>query len=168
MFYKLLPIIILLLGLGSSVHTQVPYHELAKDTIISHRFLLGTTYLLDGKKLNLEVMRWFMIDHPQAYDHIQAALVSDQAAAIGYTIGTLSLLTGYLVSQENKAAGRDMMIIGGGSIGAGLIFTMVSRVYQKSAVQRYNKDIKKMYFKKQGIGVHLQITPAKVGLIGSW
>lgn len=151
---------------------QSPYHELAKDTIITRPIFLGNKYLLDGKDLNLEVMQWFMLGHPKAHDNIQVAIVSDQVAAVSYTIGSLSFLTGYLVSQENKAAGRDFMLFGGGSIGVGLLFSVISGSYQRRAVELYNLDIKKEHHLQQnnkvGASFQLQLSPAGLGLEGRW
>jgi len=156
----------------ATANAQSPYHELAKDTIITRPVFLGNKYLLAGKDLNLEVMQWFMLDHPKAHDNIRVAIVSDQVAAVSYTIGSLSFLTGYLVSQENKAAGRDLMLFGGGSIGVGLLFSVISGSYQRRAVELYNLDIKKEHHRKQknnlGASFQLQLSPAGLGLEGRW
>jgi hypothetical protein len=149
-------------------NAQTPYHELAKDTIITQRMLLGNVYLLDGKKMNLEVMEWFMLDHPAAHDNIQVALISDQVAAVSYTMGTLSLLTGYLISQESQAAGRDLIFLGGGGIGIGLLCSILSGAYRKRAVSLYNWDIRKDYFNVPKVGLSVELIPGGLCLSGKW
>ena len=91
---------------------------MAKDTIITRPILFGNAYLLDGKRLNIQVMQWIMTDHPFAHDQIRVSVVSGQMAAVGYTVGGMIFLGGLLVWQDDKAAGKDLMLMGGAGIGA--------------------------------------------------
>lgn len=168
MYYKLHLTLLLNLFVGLCTYAQSPYHELARDTIITRRIFLGNVYLLDGKKLNLEVMQWFMSEHPSAYDQIQVAVVADQAAAVSYTLGSLALLSGVLVGQDNEAAGRDLMLMGSGGIGGGLVFTLISGAYQRRAVSSYNNSIKQQYYKRKKINYSLQMKGGGVSIVGRW
>ncbi|MCO6475812.1 MAG: hypothetical protein J5I94_04285 [Phaeodactylibacter sp.] len=143
MVRKLLLAIALSCLLSSGAFAQSPYHELAKDTIITRPVLFGNIYLLDGKQLNIQVMQWFMTDHPMAHDQIRVAVVSGQLAAVSYTVGGMIFLGGLLIRQDDRAAGQDLMLMGGAGIGAGLLFTLVSGGHQRKAVQLYNEDIRK-------------------------
>ncbi|MCB0550233.1 MAG: hypothetical protein KDD19_21875 [Phaeodactylibacter sp.] len=123
--------------------SQSPYHEMAKDTIITRPILFGNAYLLDGKQLNITVMQWFMSDHPLAHDQIRVAVVSGQMAAVSYTVGGMIFLGGFLIRQDDNAAGDDLMLMGSAGIGAGLLLTLISSGHQRRAVQLYNEDIKR-------------------------
>lgn len=143
MFRKLLLAIALCALLPALAYLQSPYHELAKDTIITHPAFFGNIYLLDGKQLNTQVMQWFMTDHPLAHDQIRVAVVSGQMAAVSYTVGGMFFLGGFLIRQDDRAAGEDLMLMGGAGIGAGLLLTIVSGGHQRRAVQLYNEDIRR-------------------------
>ncbi|MCO6489619.1 MAG: hypothetical protein J5I98_14485 [Phaeodactylibacter sp.] len=145
MFRKLLSSITLCFLSLAGVFSQSPYHELAKDTIITRPALFGNAYLLDGKRLNIQVMQWFMTDHPLAHDQMQVAVVSDQMAAVSYTIGGIIFLGGLLIRQDNRGTGEDLMLLGGAGIGGGLLLSIISGSHQRRAVQLYNEDIKRYY-----------------------
>jgi hypothetical protein len=125
-----------------SLSAQTTYNQLVRDTIITHSGFLAPTYLLNGKKLNLTVMQWFMSDYPVAYDPIRAAVVSDQLSVVSYSIGGLIAVTGLLVIQTNEGLGREMLMVGGGGLGGGLILQFLSAGYQKKAVREYNQCIR--------------------------
>lgn len=134
-----------------SLRSQTPYHELAKDTIVTRPVFMGNTYLLDGKKLNIQVMQWFMTDHPLAHDQIRGAVLTDQLAAVSFTIGGIIFLGGVLIRQDDQGVGEDLMLMGGAGIGAGLLFSIVSGGHQHRAVQLYNEDIKRYYNPSAGV-----------------
>ena len=145
MFRKLLLAIAFCCLMPLAALSQSPYHELAKDTIVTRAAFLGNAYLLDGKRLNRQVMQWFMTDHPLAHDQIRVADVSGQMAAVGYTLGGMIFLGGFLLSQDERSSGSDLMLMGGAGIGAGLLLTLISSGHQRRAVQLYNEDIKQYY-----------------------
>ena len=151
MIRELLFTSVLCFSLFAGTFSQSPYHEMAKDTIITRPILFGNAYLLDGKRLNIQVMQWFMTDHPFAHDQIRVSVVSGQMAAVGYTVGGMIFLGGLLVWQDDKAAGKDLMLMGGAGIGAGLFFSIISGGHQRKAVQLYNEDIKRYYDSSAGL-----------------
>jgi len=143
---------------------QNTYKEIAQDTIVTLPGFLGNTYLLDGKKLNLQVMQWFMSDHPNAYSNIRAATLSDQLSVAGYTVGGVFLLSGFLVKDEDAALSRDLLLWGGIGIGSGLILQVVSLSYQKSAIRIYNDDIRR-YYRKKEFSIYLEGSGEGVGVL---
>jgi hypothetical protein len=128
--------------LSSYLFGQSPYRSLEQDTIITRPGFFGNVYLLDGKRLNLQVMQWFMTGHPAAYNNIRAATATDQLAAAGYITGSLIFLSGYLISQEDRSTGNDLMLTGSLGLGAGLLLTIVSNSFQHKAVLLYNEDVR--------------------------
>ncbi len=142
MLNKLLPILLFHLLLCGWLLGQGPYRPLSQDTIITRPGFLGNVYLLDGKRLNLQVMQWFMTGHPAAYNNIRAATATDQLAAAGYITGSLIFLSGYLISQEDRSTGNDLMLTGSLGLGAGLLLTIVSNSFQHKAVLLYNEDVR--------------------------
>ncbi|HQU59016.1 MAG: hypothetical protein KDD02_09435 [Phaeodactylibacter sp.] len=136
---------------------QDTFHELAQDTIVTRPAFLGNVYLLDGKRINLQVMQWFMTDHPLAYDQIRGAAVTDQMAVIGYTAGGLIFLSGYLIGQQDQGTGNDLMLMGGAGLGAGFFLTLISNGYKRRAVLFYNKDIRQFHQKDKNVGLKFGI-----------
>lgn len=132
---------------------QELYHHLAQDTIITRPTFFGNVYLLDGKRLNLQVMQWFMTGHPQAYDQIKVAQVTSQLAVVSFTAGGLVFLSGYLIGREDPPLGNDLMLLGGSGLGAGLLLTLVSNGYQRRAVKFYNGDIRLYHSTGKGVGL---------------
>ena len=145
MLRKLLSTVALSVAIAANAFSQSPYHELAQDTIITRPIFFGNAYLLDGKPLSLQVMQWFMTDHPLAHDQIRVAVVSDQLAAVSFTVGGIIFLGGILVRQGDQGAGEDLMLMGGAGLGGGLLFSIISGGHQRRAVQLYNEDIKRTY-----------------------
>lgn len=141
-----------------NLRAQTPYHELAKDTIITRPILFGNAYLLDGKTLNMQVMQWFMKDHPMAHDQIRVAVISDQLAAVSFTAGGMIFLGGILIREDNPGAGQDLMLMGGAGLGAGLLFSIISGGHQRRAVQLYNEDIRRYYNSSAGLAWQLGLS----------
>lgn len=83
-----------------------------------------------------------MQDYPAAKKEISAAIVTDQLSVVGYTVGSIFTITGLLAYEPNKRLGQDLMMMGGVSLGAGILFQLVSGKYKKRAVERYNKSIR--------------------------
>ncbi|MCB0560284.1 MAG: hypothetical protein H6573_33140 [Lewinellaceae bacterium] len=155
MIRELLFTSILCFSLLAGALSQSPYHEMAKDTIITRPLFFGNAYLLDGKRLNIQVMQWFMTDHPLAHDQIRVSVVSGQMAGVGYTVGGMIFLGGLLVGQDDRAAGEDLMLMGGVGIGAGLLLSIISGGHQRRAVQLYNEDIKRYFNSSAGMEWHI-------------
>ncbi len=155
---KLLAIPALVLLLGQLSFGQDLYHELAQDTIVTRPAFPGKVYLLDGKRLNLQVMEWFMAGHPQAHDQIRVAGVTSQLAAVSFTAGGLVFLGGYLISQEDRAAGQGLLQIGGAGLGAGFLLTLVSSSYKHRAVEAYNSDIRQYFQEKKNVQLGLGLS----------
>lgn len=127
------------------IKAQTTYNKIARDTIVSKNGFLGKIYLLNGKKLNLPVMQWFMSDYPTAHDAIQAASRTDQLSVASYGIGSLFALGGALVYGDNEEIGKDMFVISGIGISSGFLFQLFSGTYRNKAVQSYNNEIKTLY-----------------------
>lgn len=104
---------------------------------------MGFDYYMSGRKINLAVMEWYMHDFPSAKKDIHTAVVSDQLSVAGYSVGSLFTVTGLLVYEPNKKLGSDLMMLGGISLGTGIIFQIVSGKYKKMAVRKYNAAMRK-------------------------
>lgn len=139
-----------------SAYGQRTYNSIARDTIIIKPGFITNVYLLDGKRLNLQVMDFFMADHPSARARIKGAMITDQVSIVGYSVGGLFLITGFLVSQTNPGISRDLYLYGSLGAGGGLIFQLISNNFRKEAVYLYNDGIK-AYYRNKGLGLSLQI-----------
>ena len=124
---------------------QTTYNKIARDTIVTKPVFLGKAYLLNGKKLTLPVMEWFMSDYPSANDAIQVASTTDQLGVVAYSIGGLFALGGGLVYQQNEELGGDLLTLSGIGLGTGFLLQLVSGGYSKKAVRNYNYEIKTLY-----------------------
>lgn len=119
------------------------YLSSSGDSILTLRHGVGATYYMKGRKMNLPIMEWFMQDHPAAKKEISGAIVADQLSVVGYTVGSIFTVTGLLVYEPNKHLGQDLMMMGGISLGVGILFQIVSGKYKKRAVDRYNESFRK-------------------------
>lgn len=142
---------------------QSTYNKIVRDTIITIPGILHNTYLLDGKKMTLPVMDWFMMDYPAAHDEINLALLSNQASIAGYTIGGLFGLSGLLIYQRDKALGGDLLQLGGIGIGTGITFQVFSGIFKRRAVRTYNRAVINLY-KKQGTAIHTKVQATGINI----
>jgi hypothetical protein len=165
MWRKLL-ILALVLQLEMELQAQNTYNTIARDTIISVPSFPSRVYLLDGKKLNLPVMDFFMRDYPVAHDQIQLAMLTDQVAIVGYSVGGLFGLTGLLVYRQDSPLANNLLKMGGIGIGTGVVFHIFTGVFKKSAVRRYNHEVKGLYRNQNKAGLKLSAEPASVRI--SW
>jgi hypothetical protein len=138
------------------IEGQTTYQQIAKDTIVQIPGLLGKTYLLDGKKLNLSVMEWFMTDYPEAHEQVRAAVVTDQLSIVSYTFGGLMGIAGILTRSENRSLSNDLLTIGGVGVGGGITLQIISGSFQRRAVHSYNANIRSLY-KNQTVGYRVSI-----------
>lgn len=125
-----------------SLQGQSTFRSLASDTIVRHQEFLGPGYYLDGKRLNLAVMDWFMSDYPQAREQIRLAVVSDQLSVATYAVGGLFVLSGVLVRGDDVNLSNDMLKLGILSGGAGVAFQILEVTFKKNAVQKYNEGVR--------------------------
>jgi hypothetical protein len=142
---------------------QNTYQNIVRDTIVTLRAFPVNTYLLDGKKLNLSVMDWFMTDYPAAHDQINLSMLTEQVSVASYSIGALFGLTGLLVHQQDPHLGNDLLQIGSIGIGSGIVFHFFSGGFKKRAVRYYNEDVRKLY-KTEGNGVNVKLDQNGFGL----
>ncbi len=150
---KLYPVLLIAFLLGlSAARGQKTFHALAQDTIVIKKGTLGPTYYLDGKRMGLPVMDWFMSDHPAAKDHIRTATVTNQLSITGYGLGGVFLMSGILVAEEDAQISSNLVRWGAYSFGAGILLQIISGSFQRSAVRLYNEDIRSIYQKNTGAG----------------
>jgi len=132
--------------LSKPLKGQPTYLALASDTIIVKKSDFGTNiYLLNGKRLNLPVMKWFMSDYPNANEEIRVANLSNKLSVVGYGFGGLLVFSGIMVYERNELAGKDLLTAGGIAIGGGLFSQLFTEVFKKRAVQEYNGAIHRVY-----------------------
>ncbi len=124
---------------------QNTYQNIVRDTIVTLRGFPTNTYLLDGKKLNLSVMDWFMSDYPAANDQINLCILTEQVSVASYSIGALFGLTGLLINQQDPHLRHDLLQLGGIGIGSGIIFHLFSGGFKRRAVRYYNEDVRNLY-----------------------
>lgn len=159
---KLLLLSLFFLSLPLQLFAQRTYDKLARDTIIKSSDFLGSSYYLDGKKISLPVMEWFMSDYPLANDAIRVAVVSDQLSVIGYTLGGIFLVSGVFTVQQGQPDGQELIIIGGILSAGGLLFQSITNAYKRKAVGVYNREIKALY--RDGAGLQFKSTRNGIGL----
>lgn len=165
MWRKLLTLL-LFMQLMQVASGQNMYRSIASDTIITVRSFPTNIYLLDGKKLNLPVMDFFMSDCAAAHDQLRFAMLSNQLAAAGYSIGTLFGLTGLLVNRQSPQLGGNLLQIGGVGIGTGFLFQVFSNKFKKKAVRLYNEDVRALHKVKNKAGFGVKGTPN--GICVTW
>ena len=124
---------------------QRTYNSISRDTIVTIPGPFGNYYLLDGKKLNLAVMQWFMTGHPDAYSQIKAANITDQLSLAGYTAGGVLLLSGVLIFGNDPNTSRDFYLYGGIAFSSGILLQIISNSHKKKAVMLYNEDVKRYW-----------------------
>ncbi len=161
MYVKICSLTIALALCNQLLHGQPTLSTMSKDTIVARSELLSTTYLLNGKKLNLPVMQWFMSDYPEAHDNIRVSALSNQISLAGFSVGALFGFTGLLIFNQNERVGSDMLKVGAVGMGTGVAFHLISASYKRRAVRNYNRAVKKLYhasgasyfrFEQNGLG----------------
>lgn len=131
---------------------QPTYHTIAQDTIITIPRFPRNTYLLNGKKLTLPVMRWFMEDYQLANDQVELAVLTNQLSVSGYSIGSVFLLTGFFINDQNRQVSNDIIRLGAVGIGAGILFQILSQGYEKKATRYYNAEVRALYQRTNAAG----------------
>ena len=108
-------------------------------------------------------MKWLMQDVPSAKDKIQLSVLNDQMTIGAYGIGGLASFTGLVVLSDNQRLGTKLLKFGGYSIGAGVLFQLLSASYKKKAAIAYN-----LYLKQKKITDKLRLkfkaSPDKIEL----
>lgn len=148
--------IFLLIHTLFTIKAQPTYQKIAGDTIvITHNDFGVNVYLLDGKKLNLPVMKWFMSDYPAAYSNIKLASATQSVSNFGYGMGGVLLFSGFLIDKKNRPARKEFFTLGALFTGGGLIVQIVAELFKFSAVEAYNGEIKLLYQKKNQVNLGL-------------
>lgn len=157
---NLLPIcLFFFLSMGQYQGTaQSTFQSLAGDTIVLHREFMGTGYFLDGKRLNLAVMDWFMADYPDAREQIRLAVVSDQLSTTGYAVGGIFVISGFLVRNDDLNLSNDLFKLSALSGGAALVFQLIEGTFKKNAVRKYNLGVQEHHRTKVGLRMGIQGT----------
>ena len=122
---------------------QAQQFPITLDTILMINDGMGMNYYMGGRKVNLAIMEWFMHDYPAARKDIGHAVVTDQLSVVGYSVGSLFTVTGLLVYEPNERLGGNLLMLGGISLGTGIIFQLVSGKYKKRAVRKYNAALQR-------------------------
>ena len=162
MLRKLLSLLVFC-SISFFAHSQADL-KMAADTIISKSEFIGTTYLMNGKKLTLPVMEWFMQDYPSSFDAIQPAIVSDQLSVATYSVGSIFLIGGLFINDRDKRLSNNLIGLGGLTIGSGLLLQYISGRYQKRAIRLYNLEVKKKYSQPSRVNVDFALTPNGLGV----
>ncbi len=145
---------------------SLPANPISPDTILMLNNGMGIDYYMSGRKVNLAVMEWYMHDIPSAKKDIHAALVSDQLSVVGYSAGSLFTVTGLLVYEPNQKLASNLMMIGGISLGTGIISQIISGKYKKTAVRKYNAAIRKSkQMKAKGVSYRARFGLNSRGLV---
>lgn len=160
---KLFPALFVLALCNQILHSQPTLSSLARDTIVAKSDFMSTTYLLNGKKLTLPVMQWFMSDYAQANDNIKVSALSTQASLAGFSIGGLFGLSGLFIYQQNERIGGDMLKIGAVGIGAGVAFQFLASAYKKRAVKSYNRAVIKSFHAQSDVHFKVELQPDGAG-----
>lgn len=155
--------LVVLMLFSKEVTGQSTYQSIVRDTIVMLKSFPRNTYLLDGKKLNLSVMEWFMTDFPDAHDQINLAILTEQTGVACYSIGALFGLTGLLVYSQDPHLGNDLLELGSIGLGTGVVFQIFSGAFKKKAVRFYNKDVQQFY-QKQGNQIHVKLDKQGFGV----
>ncbi len=156
---SLLPILLL----TASLSGQTPYHQMAQDTIVRLSDFPNSAYLLNGKKLNLSVMEWFMSDYPRPHEHIRMAIFTDQLSILSYTFGGVFCLSGLLLRNEDQRLGDSLLRTGAIGLASGITFQIFSGSAQRKAVNAYNREIRALYG-DQPPGVQLRLSEQGITL----
>lgn len=164
MYVKLFPSLFVIALCNQVLHSQPTLSSLAGDTIVSKSEFLSTTYLLNGKKLTLPVMQWFMSDYPEANDQIRISALSSQVSLTGLSVGGLFGLSGLFLYQQNERVGGDMLKIGAGGISLGIAFQLLASAYKKRAVESYNRAVKKSFHAHGAKDFKLELQPDGAGI----
>lgn len=143
--------------------SQSTLGHISRDTIIIRQELLGNAFYLDGKRLNLAVMEWFMSDYPGAYSPIRGAVISDQLSVATYATGGLFALTGVLIREDDLNLSNDMLKLGILSGAAGVVFQVIEIAFKKNAVTKYNECIREHHQRESGIRVGVGDGRVKIG-----
>ncbi|MFM9950928.1 MAG: hypothetical protein ACKV1O_23540 [Saprospiraceae bacterium] len=164
MYVKLFPLLFVIALCNQILHSQPTLSSLARDTIVAKSEFLSTTYLLNGKKLTLPVMQWFMSDYPEANDQIRISALSSQVSLTGLSVGGLFGLSGLFLYQQNERIGGDMLKIGAGGITLGVAFQLLASVYKKRAAKSYNRAVKKSFHAQGATNFKLELQPDGSGI----
>lgn len=140
--------------LWTATRAQRTYNSISRDTIVTINGAFGNQYVLDGKKLNLPVMQWFMTGHPDAYNQVRVANITDQLSLASYTAAGVLLLSGVLIFGNDPNTSRDFYLYGGIAFGSGILLQVFSNSHKKKAVMFYNEDVRN-YYRKGSAGLNL-------------
>ena len=164
MYVKIFPFLFVIGLCNQILHSQPTLSSLARDTIVAKSEFLSTTYLLNGKKLTLPVMQWFMSDYPEANDQIRISALSSQVSLTGLSVGGLFGLSGLFLYQQNERIGGDMLKIGAGGIALGVGFQLLASVYKKRAAKSYNRAVRKSFHAQGSTDFKLELQPDGSGI----
>jgi hypothetical protein len=157
-----------LFGMILPMAAQQSFPSSPLDTIIARDAFLGKSYYMHGKQMDLSVMRWFMSDYVEPYDQIRLAVMTDQLSIAGYGLGGLFAFSGLFIYEDNRPLARELLKIGGISIGGGLILQIFSEAYQKKAVRLYNREILHQFESAKALTMEVEWDGGTVRAILRW
>lgn len=153
----------------TTLYAQSTYNQIASDTIVAHHTFLNSSYLLNGKKLNPSVMQWFMSDYGEAYENIRISNISEQISIGSYSIGSLFILSGFIVESQNPRISRELKLWGVLGLGSGIVFQVFSGRYRRKAVELYNDQIQSIYQDtRQPVSIMIKIESGQVKSVVSF
>ncbi len=142
------------------LNAQTTYQKIAGDSIvITHNEFGINVYLLNGKKLNMPVMKWFMSDYSSAYNYIKVASLSNTISKTGLGVGGLFIFSGFLVDKRNKPARKDLFTLGAIVGSSSLVLQIITELFKVSAVKSYNEEILLFYMKQNPVTLKMETGP---------
>lgn len=105
-----------------------------------------------------------MRDYPSSYDAIQPAIITDQLSVATYSVGSIFLLGGLLVNQQDRKLSSELYLLGGITISSGVLLQVISGSFQKKAVELYNVEVKKSYGQARKLSLELGLIDGGFGI----
>lgn len=127
--------------------------DIVRDTIVRIDKGIFKPYVLDGKPIPNEVMKWFMQDYPETKANIQGTIITYNFAAASYSLGA-SWIVIDLLTHEFTNSNWEFLKAGSVMVGIGIGFQIISSQFKKKAVRDYNRGVQQTY-QNENLGLHL-------------
>lgn len=147
----------------TSVQAQSTLSDIVRDTIVRVDKGLFKPFLLDGKPISTEVMKWFMQDNQMAYRKIKTVKKLETFSTVTYSIG-FTYITLDLLTQQSNELDWVFAKAGGVCVGIGLLTKLLANKQKKKAIRYYNDGVVKTYHEKN-MGIQLKGKNNGMGLV---